>query len=253
MSKYPTLLFYPEPNKAVPQSRIHRICTEYGIPFHNNPKKSYDLHFFWSYCEKKIEPDLFTLNEPYVINGGCWDISKEKVNDIFNDFSVNPETHVGVCVEKADKQGQHALHKLITCPAPRREGYVYQRYIEDKERDLFVKYRIYYADGIEYILKQRKRTLFGHPDYNYDYVTHEWVDIRSIFTPQTQEEFDINCNTFGFNYGDIDFLMENGKPIIIDINNVVSHISFTDWIKKVQDEQFLRFIKRRYDQSGKIF
>jgi len=250
MSNYPTLLFYPEVNKDLPQSRPHRICKEYGVPFHSDPNKPYDLHFFWSYTPKSIVPDSFTLNQPNVINRGCWDIGKEKVNSIFNDFSVDPETHVGLCIEKADRQGRHDLHKLIQCPAPRKDDYVYQRYIEDKEGDLFIKYRIYYADGIEWILKQKKRTLFGHADYNYDYVTHEWVDVREIFTVQMEKEFDLKCLEFGLDYGDIDFLMEDGIPIIIDINNVVSNISFIPAIKKAQDEQFLNFIKKRYDRAG---
>jgi len=252
MGEYPVLLFWPEPNKAVPQSRIYRICKEYGISFHNDPKKHYDLHFFWSYCAKEVDPDMFSLTAMDVINRGCWDISKEKVNAVFNDFSVDPETHIGVCVEKAEKQGQHALHRLIQCPAPRRDGYVYQRYIENKDGDLFVKYRIYYADGIEYILKQRTHALFGHPDYNYNYITHEWVDIREIFTPREQQLFDTKCALFGFNYGDVDFLMENGKPVIIDVNNIVAHVFFTEWIKKAQDIQFLNFIKKRYDKASEV-
>ena len=248
-SRYPTILFYPEANIASPMSRVYRICKEYGVPFHNDFRKSYDLHFFWSYTPTQINPDGFTLNSPQVINRGCWDISKEKVNAMFNNIDVDPETHHGICVEKSNKQGRHGLHKIIQCPAPRREGYVYQRYIENKDGDLFVKYRIYYADGIEYILKQRKRTLFGHPDYNADYVSHEWVDVRSIFTESEQTLFDQKCAWFGFDYGDVDFLIDNGKPVVIDVNNIVSHIHFTPWIKQVQDEQFLRFITKRHEKQ----
>jgi hypothetical protein len=249
---YPTILFWPEANKPVPQSRVIRICDEYGIKFHNDPLKSYDLHFFWSYTPKSIIPDDLTLRSPNVINRGCWDISKGKVNSIFNDFSIDPETHSGVCVEKCDKQGQHYNHKIIRCPAARKEGYVYQRYIEDKDAGLYVKYRIYYAGGIEYILKQRKKSVFGAGNYAEDYVTHEWVNVRSIFTAKEQMEFDTKCHLFGFDYGDVDFLMEKGKPIIIDVNNVVSHVYFTPWIKEVQDKQFLNFIKRIYDKTGKV-
>jgi len=247
-----TILFYPEPLLPSPMARVYRICKEYGIEFHNDPQKNYDLHFFWSYTPRSIIPDEFTLTDKNVINRGCWDIGKQKVNDIFNDISVNPEIFRGICVEKCDKQGRHDLHKLINCPAQRKEGYIYQRFISDRIGNLYVKYRIYYADGIEYILKQSKHSLFGSPDHGTDYVTHEWIDVRRIFSEEEQGEFDRKCIEFGFDYGDVDFLMENDKPIIIDINNVVSHISFTDWIKKAQDDQFLRFIKRRYDQSGKI-
>ena len=252
MSKYPTLLFWPEENKSSPLSRVRRICEEYGIRFHSDPLKSYDLHFFWSYTTKRIVPGNFTLNAPEVINRGCWDIGKERVNDIFNDIRVNPLTYKGVCVEKYDAQGQHSKHRLVHCPTQPKEGYIYQRYIEDRVGELYVKYRIYYADGIEWILKQKKRTLFGHPDYNYDYVTHEWVTPSSVFNVRAMMEFNEKCRRFGFDYGDVDFVMDQGTPIIIDINNVVSHVWFTDWIKQAQDEQFIDFIQRRYDQSGKV-
>lgn len=245
-----TLLFYPEENKSGPMSRVYRICKEYNIPFHSDPSKHYDLHFFWSYTPKSIIPDEFTLTDKNVINQGCWDIGKQKVNDIFNDISICPETHTGHCVEKYDKQGQHGQHRLITCPAPRRDGFIYQKYIHDMVDGLYIKYRIYYADGIEYILKQGKHHLFGGPDWRKDYVWHQWVDPKEIFTEKTQREFDEKCKKFGFDYGDVDFMMDNGEPIIIDINNVVSNIFFTPWIKEVQDKQFLNFIQRRYDRAS---
>lgn len=247
-----TILFYPEPLADHPQSRLLRICREFGIHYHNNPKAHHDLHIFWSYTARSIEPDEITLYSKNVINRGCWNVSKEKVNAIFNDFSVDPETHVGLCVEKADRQGRHDLHKLIQCPAPRKEGYVYQRYIEDKRGNNFVKYRIYYADRIEYILRQGKKSLFGDPHWRRDYQWHEWVDVRSIFTIEAQKELEMKCAMFGFDYGDLDFLMENGKPIIIDVNNVVSAISFTSWIKKAQDLQFINFIQRHCDQASTV-
>jgi len=243
------LLFYPEPLRDHPASRLQRICREYGIKYHNKPELPHDLHIFWSYTPKAIEPDSITLNSPNVVNRGCWNISKEKVNSIFNDFSIDPEVHVGWCVEKADKQGRHDLHSIVKCPTQRKEGYVYQRYIEDKRGALFIKYRIYYAGGIGYILKQGKRSMFGSPNWKTDYVWHEWVDKHLIFPGRAETELDEKCKQFGFDYGDVDFLMENGKPIIIDVNNVVSAISFTPWIKKAQDTQFLKFI---HDRTGKV-
>jgi hypothetical protein len=244
-----TILFYPEPLKQSPASRISRICKEKGIAFHNDPRQPHDVHIFWSYTPKSIEPDSITLDSPKVINRGCWNVSKEKVNSIFNDFSIDPELHEGWCVEKADLQGRHDLHRIVKCPTRKREGFIYQRYIEDKRGALYIKYRIYYAGGIGHILKQGKRSIFGSPNWRTDYVWHEWVDKYTIFPGKAELELNAKCKQFGFDYGDIDFLMEDGKPVIIDINNVVSAISFTPWIKKIQDEQFIKFI---HDWSGKV-
>lgn len=250
MSKYPKILFWPAPLLPKPFSRVYRICAEYGVPYTGDIRDDYDLHLYWNFNKNRCEPDYFTVTSNDVINRGCYDVSKVKVTKIFDDITLDPEKHVGICVEKHDHQGDHENHRLITCPAPRREGYIYQRYIDNKDGPLFVKHRIYYADGIEYILRQRKRSLFGMLDRLADTVTSEFVNVRSIFTEQQQMQFDSRCRQFGFDYGDADLLIENGNPVIIDINNVVGPHFFGDAeIKRVQDTQFLNFITRRYENS----
>lgn len=247
MSKYPTLLFYPEPLKSVPGSRVSRICQEYKIPFHNDRKKPYDIHFFWSYTPKSIIPDEFTLTDKNVVNRGCWDIGKVKVNDVFDDISIDPKTYHGVCVEKLDMQGHHNDHKLISCPSPRKDGYVYQKYIKAFEDDLFVNNRIYYGNNIDYVIKQYKKhpfSMFG------DYVKNEITDVSDVLTEEQVKDIVQKCSVFGFNYGDIDFLMDNGTPIVIDINNVTGWPYYTKEIRGIQDSQFLTFIKRHYDKTG---
>jgi len=246
-----TILFYPEPLLPTPMARVYRICKEYGIEFHNDPQKYYDLHFFWSYTPRSIIPDEFTLTDKNVINRGCWDIGKQKVNDIFNDISINPEIHQGLCVKKSDRQGNHKGHSIIQCPVLKQEGYIYQKYIEEKEENLFINYRIYYGDNIDYIVKQYKISPFGLAVEG-AYVKNEFIPIDSVLTIDQQKDIKCKCQIFGFNYGDIDFLIDNGIPVIIDLNNVAGWPYYTKEIQKVQDEQFLRFIKRRYDQSGKI-
>lgn len=250
MSKYPILLFWPEPLKPKPFSRVYRICQEYDVPFHSDPDKPYDLHFFWSYCKKQIDPDFFTLSAPNVINRGCWDIGKEKVTAIFDDITIDPETYHGTCVQKIDQQGDHNNHSIIQCPAPRKDGYIYQRYIEQREGPHYFRNRIYYAGGIEYILRQTTLTVFGMMDRFKNVVKSEFVNVRTIFTERQQWEFDQKCKEFGFDYGDADLLIENGKPIIIDINNIVGPHFFAPWNKEAQDTQFLKFIQKRYENSS---
>jgi len=243
----PILLFYPEPLKPVPSSRVSKVCKEHNIPFHNDPLKPYDLHIFWSYTPRCIVPDAFTLTDKDVINRGCWDIGKQKVNDIFNDISIDPETHVGLCVEKWDMQGRNGRHHLITCPARRREGFIYQRYIRDKKNGLFVKYRIFYADGIDFILLSKKKGVF---DSEYICSENVIVNKEDFFTPESEALFNENCRRFGIDYGDIEFMSDNGEPVIIDVNNVAGdHLPikyFGERITRRKDNVFLNFIKRRY-------
>ena len=250
-----TILFYPEPLKPKPLSRVYRVLkeqgTKNGITYHNDPTKPYDLHIFWSYTKDRIKPNELTLIDKAVINRGCWEVGKEKVNNIFNDIRIDPTTYKGVCVKKLDKQGSHKNHSLITCPDIREEGFVYQKYIDDKEGDQFVKYRVYYADGIQVILKSYKPTIFGS-----ECTKHEIVAKRQLFSPEAEAKFILKCMAFGLDFGEIDIMMDEGIPIIVDVNNCVGGgfvwgLTGTDIHKKI-DNTFITFIKQRYDKSSKV-
>ena len=250
-----TILFYPEPLKPKPLSRVYRVLQEQGkengITYHNDPSKPYDLHIFWSYTKCKIQPDEFSLKDKKVINRGCWDVGKEKVNRVFNDIEIDPTKHKGICVKKLDKQGSHKHHSLIECPATKEEGYIYQQYIEDKEGDQFIKYRVYYADGIQVILKSYKPTVFGS-----ECTKHTIISKRQLFTSETEAKFILKCMEFGLDFGELDIMLDNGNPIIVDVNNCVGGgfvhgLTGTD-IHQTIDDTFIDFIKQRYDKSSKI-
>ncbi len=210
------IMFYPDAVDERKQSRVYRMLESLeGISYHNNPAMPHDIHFFWSYTGHSITPDKTTLDAPDVINKGCWDISKEKVGRIFDDIFVDPETHQGVCVEKYNRQGQHKHHGLIMCPATRRKDYVYQRYIENKDERGYYSFRIHYALGIKMIDKRYKKGAFESAH------SRDVVNIRDYFSIQDERLLIKKCNEFGFHYGEIDFLMDRGKPVIIDVNNVV--------------------------------
>jgi len=211
-----TILFYPEPLKSKPLSRMYTMCHQFGIKYHNDPNEPYDVHMFWSYMKHSITPDEITLGDSKCINQGCWDISKEKVSRIFNDISIDPTKHVGYCVEKLDRQGSHYGHNLIMCPADPRPGYVYQKFISDVEDGLFVKYGIYYHNTISLIVKSWKPVIFKS-----NYVKHEIIDKRLFFSPEREVDFNEKCKEFGVDYACIEFLNDNGTPVIIDVNNVM--------------------------------
>lgn len=211
-----TILFYPEPLKQKPLSRMYTMCKQFGFKYHNNPAKHHDVHIFWSYMKHSMEPDAITMADQSCINQGCYDISKVKVSKIFDDISVDPKIHEGICVEKLDKQGAHYGHNLVECPMDPQDGYVYQRYIEDVEDELFVKYAIYYHDRISLVVKSWKPGVFSSK-----YVKHEVIDKRKFFDEEEEADFNLKCQEFGVNYACIEFINDNGKPVIIDVNNVI--------------------------------
>ena len=245
-----TILFYPEPLLPTPLSRVYRVINEVDwIKYHNNPKESYDLHIFWSYTKLRITPDEFTLNAKDCINRGCWDIGKERVNDIFNDIRVNPTTYNGVCVEKRDLQGRHAFHGLVRCPTQARDGFVYQRYIENRENGLYYKYRVYFADGINYVLKSYKSSVFGS-----ECTRHDVIPKEELFSFEQEQDFLEKCKVFGIDFGEFDIMWDD-KPIVVDVNNVigggfVSGLTGTKLHADI-DQTFLTFLKKRHkDKIG---
>ena len=248
-----TILFYPEPLKPKPLAKVYRVLQgRDDIAYHNDPTQPYDLHMFWSYTKHSIKPDDFTLLAPNVINRGCWDIGKDKVNDVFNDIRIDPKKHRGLCVEKYDKQGKHDAHKIIRCPAKPKPDHVYQKYIDTKEGEYFIKYRVYYGDGIDYVIKNYKSRPFASARA----LPLVEVPKETIFTAEQELDFVRKCNKFGVDFAEIDIVMDNGVPIVVDVNNVVGGghdpgLTGTE-ICDLTDETFITFIKRRYDQASKV-
>ncbi len=239
--KLPVIMFYPE--LPTENCRIFHQLKNNGIKFHNDPNLHYDLHFYWSYHKFKTSPDKFTLKHK-PINWGCTDISKQKVNDIFNDISVDPLQYNGIAVAKREKQGAHKDHKLITCPITKPDPeYIYQRYIENKEKDSFVYYRLFYAEGIKMITKRLKKSMFI-TDYHSDSI----VKVRKYF--RSDRALVQKCNAFGFHFGEIDFLMNNSTPIIIDINNVAGYRAPSE-LEKIKEKIFLEYIMKKFNSKIK--
>jgi hypothetical protein len=246
------ILFYPDPLEKEPLSRVFRVLRDQrNIQWHNDPKLPHDIHFFWSYTKSKIKPDGITLGAKNVVNAGCWDITKEKVHKIFNNISVNPETHKGICVEKIDLQAKHKFHKLIECPAKRQKGYVYEKFFENMEDGFHVKYRVYYADGITHIIKKYTTQIFVT-----DIQKYEVIDKRTLFTAEQENELIRKCKSFGFNFGELDVVMDGKTPVVVDVNNVVGGgnvpmLTGTPIFKEI-DNTLITFLKSWHDKSMSV-
>lgn len=77
------------------------------------------------------------LDTHAVINAGCCDISKSRVEAAFAaaagyPLSLDPAVHVGQAVEKSEENGRHD-GRLVDCPFVRRPGKVYQRFVDSSE------------------------------------------------------------------------------------------------------------------------
>ncbi len=213
-----TVLFYPDRVDDDRISMIYRMLLENPhVKYHNNPRKPHDAHVFWSYTGHSIIPDGITLNAPNVINRGCWNIGKQKVNDVFNDISIDPLTYKGLCVEKYDRQGKHKYHRVVSCPVKPKKDYIYQRFIEDREDGCYIRYRVHYAGGVVCVRKvYQKEPISTHQGG----MTSVVIDKRELFTEEQERRFNLGCKKFGFDLGDVDVMNDGGVPIVIDVNNV---------------------------------
>lgn len=248
-----TILFYPDPLLPKPLSRVYRILQGVDwIDYHNDPTKPHDLHIFWSYTKSKIVPDDITLLSTDVINRGCWDITKQKVNDIFNDLSVDPKNYHGICVEKLEMQGSHRSHRLIHCPAEPKQGFIYQKFIENKEGNLYFKYRVCYADGVKLVIKKYNKSIFAS-----DYVDNIEVPKQDLFTPEQERDLVQKCQKFGVDFAELDVMIYEGQPVVIDVNNVVGggHINAESGtqVSDDMDETFFDFIRSRCPNLSSLF
>jgi len=240
-----TILFYPDPLLSKPLSRVYRILQGVDwIDYHNDPTKPHDLHFFWSYTKSKIIPDDITMLSTDVINRGCYDITKQKVNDVFNDLSVDPRSYHGICVEKLEMQGSHRSHRLIHCPTEPKSGFIYQKYIENREGAYYIKYRVCYADGVKYVVKKYNRSIF-----NSDYVLSVNVPVQELFTPEQENDLMQKCKIFGVDFAELDVMINDGIPVVIDVNNIVGggHINAESGtqVSDDMDQTFFDFIRGR--------
>ena len=225
-----TILFYPDPLND--NSKMYKLCSDLNINYHSDPTLPHDIHIFWSITRSKIDPDYITIKSIDVINRGCYNITKRKVNDIFDDIEIDPTSHIGKCVEKLDLQALHSYHSIIQCPSePRREtarfkengvyveveaNYIYQKLIINKEDDLYYRYRIYYAGEITHIVK-----IYQSDPFKTDIIRCELVPIRSVYTEATENELDLKCKLFGFDLGELDVMIIDNKPVVIDVNNII--------------------------------
>lgn len=222
------ILFYPDLPRPI--NRLYHVLLDLGIKFHNNTSLPYDVAFFWTY-EDKMEPDSF-IKGIDCINKGCFDVTKTRVNNIFDDIIVDPEIYEGLVVRKSERQCS-LDEKIIICPSKKEEGFVYRKYIETRTDNAYVDYRIFYFGEIKFIVSK----------WNYGGIfkreNHIWhLEPLSILSPDKIRSIEDGCKNFGFDFGEIDLLKDvhNNNFYVVDLNNIAGMAA--SWI--TEDMRYLR-------------
>jgi len=219
-----TLLCYPE--KPRTYHTIYKIAHRLGWRLTNDPNEKADvvMHFEDITERHHCETIQQLATECAVINLDCTDISKSRVNEVFEEvfgykLSVDPKTFTETCVRKSDTNAVHD-GAIIDCPVDEaEEGYVYQKLIDSHcGEGRVVDLRIpIFNDTIPFILKRYKsdRDLF---DVTID---AEFAETDEVLSDDERANVLAFCRKMGLDYGEIDALRDNhdGKLYIVDVNN----------------------------------
>ena len=244
-----TILFYPESLRA--NCRLYYTCKKLGVSFHNDPFRFYDLMFYWSY-HKTTCPQPELIKSSSCVNKGCFDVTKTRVSEIFDDIRVNPEVYVGKVVRKSERQcGMD--ERLLTCPTKKEDSFIYRKFIDTRVNGKFVDYRLFYFGGDCFLVSKINRgEMFSKKDF-------EWgLETLTILPEGRLEEIYKSCQKFGLDFGEIDLLKdEKGKFYVIDINNVAGiarswRTAELRQIRELYQRMFTNFLKKRVNGNISI-
>lgn len=225
-----TVLFYPD----LPLSwhLAYAVCHVLGYAMTNDPNTKFDIAI--AFEDTTFRSDSQVLDELHrqhrVLNSGCGDISKERVDRVFLEtfgyrLEVDPRTYRGVYVKKSNLNARHPLERFLALDTPTEpeNGYVYQKLIDNQiDKDFAMDIRTFiFGDTIPFVF-YRKRSI--HDRFNDDTVAATLVETDKAFTKEEQAAIIRFSKAFGLDYGELDVLRDNkdGKIYIVDANNTTA-------------------------------
>jgi hypothetical protein len=219
-----TILFYPD--KPDYSQVLYKICNNLGWAMTSSIRSQPDLIVAFQDTTKRAHSPILTElgADNYIVNQGCDDISKVKVEDVFRDTFgygtfIEPATYVGLCVVKSNANAMHD-GEAIECPTiATRSDVVYQKVINNTVEDEVLDIRVPIVGGeIPFIyLKYRSlRSRFSNKNTS---VTMGTVD--SVFAREEIIRIKQFAEKLGLDFGELDVLRDgdDGNIYIVDVNN----------------------------------
>ncbi len=223
--KRKTILFYPDIPLAFHE--IYKICRLLGYRKTNKLSGSYCLAFNW-HDTTFMAPDekLIQLSKRIkVVNIGCVDISKKRVEGILKEVFgystfIDPFTFLGECVKKSDLNAQNS-ETILLCPVKTLdESFIYQRLINNVvDGDLIQDIAVPILNGRIPFVYLRSRPLAERFDEGKSKI--EVVGIEKVVTEEEKEKILVFCAKIGLEYGEVEMIRaaDDKKLYIIDVNN----------------------------------
>jgi len=213
-----------------------------GVNIVYDKEKQHDFVAFIDFKEKNVCPEF---DAHLVINGECEDVTKTQVEKIFSyvfgyDSFVDTDNY-GVCVKKSEKQCAKSFTVMET-PCEKQDGYVYQKFINnriaiDRVRD----YRFYFAWD-EFVLIQRDKHIDGIFYGGKAEQTFLKVDWRKYFTQDEISKIISVKNLLGMDVGAVDVVRDysENKVYFLDANNISG---IPDFIKHAIEPDYMNIFK----------
>ncbi|GAB6282179.1 MAG: hypothetical protein STSR0008_09230 [Ignavibacterium sp.] len=215
------ILFYPQ--LPHPRTIIYKISKNLGIKIINNPKKKFDIFFYWEDNTFSSSIHLNNLSKR-TLNLNCTDISKNNVDLIFEkvfgyNLSVDPKSYKGKCVVKSNSNAVHN-GKIIDLPTDEIDDeVVYQKIIDNTFNENFVKdIRVpIIGNSIPFVYFKIKKVEDRFTNKIHSVEIH---NTNEIFSSEEINAILKFAEYINLDYGELDVLRNNedSKIYIVDVN-----------------------------------
>jgi hypothetical protein len=219
--KLPILLVYPDfPSK---KTTIFKIADKLNYRITNKLHKDASVVMYFEDITHGNSDSLIRWSKRKVLNAGCTDISKNKVDEVhlnvfgYNTF-IKPNEYSGIAVRKSDI---NALHdgEIIQCPIQDIDSKsVYQLLIDNTFDDNYVvDYRVpVIGDSIPLVYKKFKEYAVRFTNQVHHATMH---DTDSIFSKEEQTLILNFAKAMKVEFCEFDVLRHSdGRIFIIDVN-----------------------------------
>jgi hypothetical protein len=248
----PIILCYPE----MPEFYhiIWTIADCLGATITNDPSTKADviLHFEDTTIRAN-DPILDELHKSKrVLNYNARDISKRRVENVFQEvfgygMSIDPETHLGLCVRKSNDNARHD-GKVIQCPTPREEGYIYQNLVNNQKGKWAIDIRVPIIKGTMPVAWRK------HKAINDRFDNLKWADMidpEVEYTKEEREKILAFAEKFGFECGELDVIrdFESGMIYIIDANNTPASLHPAEQVSWKDYHMIVHKLAERFEEA----
>jgi hypothetical protein len=212
----PTICFAP--TRPRPWYIVWAACRWAGVRIVDDPAKADALCYFED-STQGAAPDISHARR---LNFRCTDVSKSHVAAVFErvfgyPLALDPERHEGVAVEKSEANGKHD-GALITCPAPRRDGRSYQRYIDTAKDGVARDLRTPCVGGAPVIVMIKEKR--AGDTFTIQSLSVRATPVETVFSAEECAQIAAFNAAMGLDWGSLDILRETatGRLFVVDVN-----------------------------------